>query len=456
MSRKNKHRKRSAVWPKYLVLWVVVFACVAVIAWEQGWLPSLLERHHIVPEETQGISAMSTPSAVEPVFVSSSNPEAITTPTVTEAASSSPTVCPTPEITPKPTPEPTPTPAPSLTIVAVGDIMIHEKQLIDKHRGEDPYDFSCWFTHVKDSICQADLAIANFETTLVPPGSKYTGFPRFRSPIGIVTALKDAGFDVLTTANNHCFDGDWKGVVYTAETIREMGLAQTGTYLSQDEFDDVLIVEENGFRIGILAYSYTAKGPKPYAIKGLNKKQMAKDIELCKEKGAHIIVAMVHWGVEFDQKASKQEIELTQYLWEQGVDLVLGSHPHVLQTMDRQKVTRADGTETECAVIYSMGNFISNQKTTPRDVGIIYRAKYTMDGEGKPYLDGIEYVPTWVNLVKETAASRHYEVLPVGVALDDPTIVTEYNDTAKKRLRKAWDATLELMNQDTYGQPMKR
>ena len=440
MARKNKHRKPTRLHPMAWGMWTLVVLCAAALVWTL----------HELPGEEEG--------AVPP-------PAATAAAAITEApsmrpATRLPTEAPTPSAacTPAPTPTeaPTPTPPPSVTIAAVGDIMIHEKQLDEKHRGEDPYDFSCWFAHVAESIASADLALANLETTLVPPGSQYTGFPRFRSPVGIISSLKDAGFDVLTTANNHCFDGGWDGVVYTAQTIREMGLAQTGTYLSQEEFDDVLVTEAGGFRIGILAYSYAANGPHSYAIKGLDREQMRRDIAACRAKGAEIIVAMVHWGVEYSQTPSASAKDLTQYMWKEGVDLVLGSHPHVLQTMDRQRVERTDGEIRECAVIYSMGNFISNQKTWPRDVGLIYRATFTRNGAGKPQLEGIAYVPTWVNLVKETASSRHYEILPVGVALEDPSIVTQYNDTAKTRLRKAWDSTLELMDGETYGVPAKK
>lgn len=254
----------------------------------------------------------------------------------------------------------------TLHLVFAGDIMTHGPQIRAALGKEGQYDFTPSFSLVKPLIEQADLAIGNLETTF--GGKPYSGYPMFSSPEAFGTALRDAGFDVLTTANNHSCDRGRFGVINTIDVLDSLGIATTGSYRTKEERTSrtPLLVTVKGVKLAILAYTYGTNGlpiPNPALVDTISREQIARDLQRADSLGADYKIVQIHWGNEYERLPNKRQKDLAQWLTEQGVHAIIGSHPHVVQesTFLKRQNTQQDST----FVVYSMGNFISNQITPP-------------------------------------------------------------------------------------------
>ncbi len=262
-----------------------------------------------------------------------------------------------------------------ITLLFAGDLMQHATQ-IEAARQGDTYNYAPCFQHVKDEISRADLAIGNLEVTLA--GKPYTGYPSFSAPDEYLFALRDAGFDVMLTANNHCLDRRRKGLERTNQLLDSLGLARAGTYINKKEREEryPLIVEKKGFRIAFLNYTYGTNGipvTEPNIVNFIDKEQMKADILAARRKRPDIIIACMHWGLEYRLLPEKQERELADWLIAQGVDHVIGSHPHVVQPMEIQEDVH---TPYRHVLVYSLGNFISNMSNENSDGGAMVKLKF--------------------------------------------------------------------------------
>lgn len=357
----------------------------------------------------------------------------------------------TPELTPeptpepvrteKPTPEPMPSPAPDVdvTLRFVGDIMCHDRQIRAAER-EGSYDMSDWFSTIAPSIQGADLAVGNLETTFAGAEKGYGGFPHFNTPDEYADALKEAGFDVLTTANNHTYDFRLGGIERTLRVLDDRGIAHTGAYAREEDYDCQLIVDVKGVKVGILAYTdtFNRKPKEEWCVRELSEKQVKKDVAAMREQGADLIVCMVHWGSEYEEHVGSSQEKRARILAENGVDAIFGSHPHVIQTAEMLSVETDAGIKT-VPVAYSMGNFISNQQNRPCDMGVIFEITAHKSGEtGETAVTGASFVPT----VVYRGHSGHrdtYEVLPCG-------IYKEKSDHPKRhRCETVWEHEVNLM-----------
>lgn len=280
-------------------------------------------------------------------------------------------------------------------IVAFGDNLIHTS-LIDGGKQKDgTYDFSHIFSNVREEIGEADVAIINQETILSTAELGYSGYPRFGTPNAMGQAIVDAGFDVVLHATNHALDKGVKGIQNTMEywknqkDITMVGLSKSGKASSR-----VAIVEIEDIKIAILNYTYGLNGltlPKgeEYLVNMLNnKEQIIKDIAYAKKKADFIIVCP-HWGTEYSYEANKSQLDWVQFFFEQEVDLVLGTHPHVLQPVEQ---IESEGTDHKMLVYYSLGNFISGQDQVPRLLGGMARIKI-MKNDDKVEIVDSELVP---------------------------------------------------------------
>ena len=230
------------------------------------------------------------------------------------------------------------------------------------------YDFKNYFDKVTPYL-KADLVIGNQEVvlggeTLGITGSDYT----FNAPEEIAKQLPEIGFDVLTFANNHSYDRGMQGIVNTRKNLKAAGIQTTGAYEKKEQRDDILVVERNGIRFAILAYTYDTNqwidAENSFAINHfLNeehmfddrcKKQLARDVQKAKEQ-ADVVIAAMHWGTEFTYEIDAAQRDAAGFLNEQGVDIIIGNHPHCLQRVET--LTNAQGKET--FVMYSLGNFVS-------------------------------------------------------------------------------------------------
>lgn len=259
-----------------------------------------------------------------------------------------------------------------LTLLFVGDLMQHGPQ-IKAAQCASGYDYSDCFKHVKQEISAADLAIGNLEVTL--GGKPYTGYPAFSAPDEYLHAIKKAGFDILLTANNHCLDRRKKGLERTILLLDSLNIPHAGTYINQEERDGhyPLLVEKNGFRIVFLNYTYGTNGIEvtpPNVVNYIDKEQMKEDIRVARSLRPDAIIACMHWGIEYRSLPERSERELSEWLIHQGVDHVIGSHPHVLQPME---VRKDDSSPARHVVVYSLGNFISNMSKENTDGGAMVK-----------------------------------------------------------------------------------
>ncbi|MBK5240895.1 CapA family protein [Clostridium sp.] len=327
-----------------------------------------------------------------------------------------------------------------VSIVAVGDVIVHDEQLkaqYDKSIGK--YSFYNNFKYVKSHIESADIALANLETTLAGEEKKYTGYPLFNSPSSLVDAMKDCGFDILSTANNHTIDRGSEGVFSTLAEIQKRNLKAVGTRENLSE-KPYIIQDVKGIKIGVISYSYETprngndktlnaiKIPSKvtnlintfsyeYIEEDLNKIKV--QIDEMKGQGAEAIIFVIHWGNEYERKPNVHQISIANKLCDFGVDVILGSHPHVIQPIE---FITSEKTGKRSLVVYSMGNFISNQRYEYTD------NRYTEDGiivnidieksvsSNEIIISAVSYIPTWVNKYSDNS-KLVFEILPLGDAL---------------------------------------
>ena len=320
-----------------------------------------------------------------------------------------------------PAPEPEPKPIVSRLMVA-GDVMSHMPLTNDCYVKEtDSYDYGHVLRDAAQQLALADYAVANLETTLAG-GPEYSGYPRFNSPDGLAYSIRDAGFDLLCTTNNHCLDKGVSGLNRTLDVLDEAGVPHVGTYRTQEERDEnqgIYVADVGGISVAFLAYTYGLNGhrlPKdgPYAANVFNTdyytsvsnpdyELLRADMAAARALDADLIAVIIHWGWEYHTKQNRNQEELARFLVEQGAGLVLGGHPHVLQPYDMVSVTGADGEERQGFVIYSLGNFISNQnfsddrkKDLATKTTVILDLELTKSPDGNTSLTDVRYTPYYM------------------------------------------------------------
>ena len=288
----------------------------------------------------------------------------------------------------------------TITLTAAGDCLMHNTQIWSGLQEDGAYSFPTFFADVEDLIRQGDYSSTNFEAPMAGAAAGYSGYPLFNSPDAAAQAFKDAGFDLIITANNHIMDKGYDGAVRTMRVLHEQGLDTAGTYLSAEDREKFLIKDIRGVKVGYLAYSYSTNGipvpaEHPYFFNYLDKDLILADIKALRPE-VDVVVLVLHWGVEYSPKPTEEQKELAREFLAAGADIILGSHPHVIQTME---IIKTDGKDK--FVIYSMGNFISHQKGLERNSGIVLKVKFTKDlDQGETVLTEVAYTPTF---------SHHYD-----------------------------------------------
>ena len=292
--------------------------------------------------------------------------------------------------------EPTPI-VKTAKLAVVGDIMVHDYQYneaYDPATGE--YNFMHNFQDVKKYFQGNDLVIGNLELTFGGPDRPYASFPCFNTPDSFLDAVKDAGFDLLTTANNHSMDTGKAGVIRTLDKLDEYGIEHFGTYRSQEERDTILYKDVNGIRFAFLSYTYGTNGipvPEEYLVNLIDEDQMVSDIKEAR-KHADVVVVMPHMGNEYETYPRDIFVEWADLMFEAGADIGLASHPHVLQKMEYRTIDHGDG-EQDGFIIYSLGNFISSQTTPPRNASIILHLTVEQIADEAPNVTEVSFVPIW-------------------------------------------------------------
>jgi poly-gamma-glutamate synthesis protein (capsule biosynthesis protein) len=300
----------------------------------------------------------------------------------------------------------------TLTLLFIGDVMGHSPQINSAYAPEfKSYSYDSVFSRIKPFIEKCDISIANLEVTLA--GAPYTGYPTFSSPDELAVALKNAGVDVLATANNHSADRGKNGITRTINVLNQQAIAHTGTFVSQAERDSVypLILEKNGFRIALLNFTYGTNGipvPAPTRVNLIDTAQIRMDYEKARALCVDEVIAFVHWGEEYMSEPNSQQEQLADYLHHLGIRIVIGSHPHVLQRMEAAFDT--DSTQGRVTV-YSLGNFVSNQRARYRNGGAVAYVKLAKR-QAKSAITSTGYLLAWVH-TPVRQGKKLYQVLPV-------------------------------------------
>lgn len=338
-----------------------------------------------------------------------------------------------------------------LNIAAVGDVMVHKPQIPAQYDSSTgTYNFDNNFEYIKKYIEKADLSLCNLETTFA--GGKYTGYPVFNAPESLGTALKKAGFDVALTANNHMMDMGLDGMKRTLEIARKEGLQTAGTHLDGEK--NYTIVDAKGVKVGIVAYFYET--PTVDAIPTINGNHISNeawpllntfnyktlDEDLLKVKqsiqdaradGAELIICYFHWGEEYQRTPNEYQQFIAKEAATYGADMIFASHPHVLQGME---VLAGDVSGKQVPVFYSMGNFISNQRTETLDnryteQGIIAEVDLEYMKSTKKVLSiKMNAIPTWVEKYNKNGKDV-YTIIPLDDTLSQNPSLAESGDLSR-------------------------
>ena len=329
------------------------------------------------------------------------------------------------------------------TILAAGDLMTH-LPIVRSGASGTGYSYEYIFQHVSPYIAGADYAVVNLETTLSgTDGKEYTGYPKFNAPDAIASSAYHVGFDMMLTANNHCYDYGTAGMLRTLDVIQQAGLDTLGTISSVEE-TRYTVKTINGIRIGMVNYTFAdiiddrnapvINGMQvdsksaglintfDYANLDLFYTEMENHIAGMQAAGAEAIVLFIHWGDQFSVSPTSTQKIIAQKMCDLGVDVIAGSHPHVVQPITQ--LTSADGTnQTLCA--YSLGNFLSNQRadnialeTGHSEDGLMFTFTFVKYSNGEVHVEYVDLMPTWV-LVKGNENNKTFHILPLDVAVED-------------------------------------
>lgn len=333
--------------------------------------------------------------------------------------------------------------ADTLSLLFVGDLMQHDAQLDAARKSDGTFDYGGCFEEVDAEIRKADLAIGNLE---VPLGGKpYTGYPAFSAPDEWLYAIRDAGFDVLLAANNHCLDRGTRGLVRTIEMFESSGLDYAGIYRDSVERAEryPLLVEKKGFRIVFLNYTYGTNGipvTPPAIVNRIDVEQIRQDILRARQMRPDAVIACMHWGIEYELLPEASDRKLAEWLLSLGVDHVIGSHPHVVQPVE---VVDTLPDKAPHVVVYSLGNFISNMSRVYTDGGMMVKLLLKKSPE-KAKLAGCGYSFVWTSR-PVLSGKRDFKIYPSDISPE------RLNTVEKSRMEGFLNKVRELFRRHTKG-----
>ncbi len=292
----------------------------------------------------------------------------------------------------KETPVPTTTPEPTtkpiskdttnkkVTLMAVGDDLVHTSVIESGKQSNGTYNYDHLFTNILNDIKKSDLSVINQETVLGGKALRFSGYPRFNSPQEIGDAISKAGFNIVLHATNHAMDKGEQGMQNSINYWKKhKNITVLGVNETEEEYNNVKVVESNGIKIAMLNYTYSLNGlplpsNRPYMVNMLDEEKIRKDVALAKQK-ADFIIVFPHWGTEYVYEPSSSQKRWTKLFLETGVDLVIGAHPHVIEPVEW--LEGEDGHKM--LVYYSLGNYVSGQDAYPRMLGGM--AKITIESK---------------------------------------------------------------------------
>ncbi len=354
-------------------------------------------------------------------------------------------------------------------IAVTGDVMLH-LPIVRSSETANGYNFDSIFTYIRPHVSAADYAVANLETTLSgTEGKEYTGYPNFNSPDAISVSAKRAGFDLLLTGNNHSYDYGIAGLKRTLNVLKTNELDTLGTLESREESRHVLKTI-GGVRIGMASYTFadiddngnvtinglTTDSTSSGLINAFDYDKLSQfytevegQISAMRASGVDAIVFYIHWGDSYATRTSEDQEDIAQRLCDLGVDVIAGSHPHVVQPIDLLTSTTDPNHQTLC--LYSLGNFLSNQRannislTSGHSEDAIL-ASFTLSkyNDGSVRVSAFSLMPTWV-LIRGTGDDRDFYVLPLDQTISDWKTTYELSSAQHADARNSYNRTMAIV-----------
>jgi hypothetical protein len=333
----------------------------------------------------------------------------------------------------------------SLKIVFAGDIMGHDTQIQGAYDAQTgSYNYEPTFRYISSYIEDADIAIANLEVTLA--GAPYSGYPRFSSPDNLAIAAREAGFDIFVNSNNHALDRGKRGFNRTLDVLDSLDIIHTGTFRNINEKDLYypLIVEKNNISIALLNYTYgtnSLKEDTPCIVNRIDTALIRKDILKARSACVDYIIITMHWGNEYDRYENEAQVCLAEFMLSSGADAVIGSHPHVVQPVRLYYPDNSDSSVFNI-VVYSLGNFVSNQREQYKDGGIIFELELIKTGMGTRVLN-YSYLPSWVYREDKKDKSSFY-IIPAGLYAENESFFN-FSDYDRYKITRFYNDTKGLL-----------
>lgn len=353
------------------------------------------------------------------------------------------------------TPDPTPTPVAKLTatILAAGDVIMHDNVIKSGKKDDNTYDYTEIFSEIKPYVQKADFSVINYEGVTLDSDKNYAGYPLFNAPPAIISAIADTGFDMVNNGNNHSLDKGLKGLLETRNIIKEKNMQVIGTYNDKGE-SRYKIRDLNGIKVGFLSYTYgcnmnenrLTEEERETHISLIDNKKIETEIQTLSPK-VDLVVVLMHWGVEYRKEPTNEQKKLADDIFSWGADVILGSHPHVVEPSDTREV---DGEVKY--LVYGMGNFLSNQigGDNPNERNNDYTEDSMMilieieknNITGKTSLISVQHIPTWVYRYTEQDIYK-YTIYPV----PSPDIIdSEVSDSAlAEKLKNSYNRTMKMV-----------
>ena len=453
--RRRRRRRRRKINYTFFIFWgcvllVILGIIAAVITLSRG-------------DDPESGDTTTAPSPNSSVQTTEGNENGSEEPTTSDAITDTTT-----EAT-----EPPVTLVSTATVAATGDMLMHMPCIEPAKTSDGNYNFEHYFTYLQDYVQQADYAVANLETTLcgLENGYEYSGYPNFNCPDGIVPSLQNVGFDMLLTANNHCYDTRSNGYHRTQQVLKEYGMDYTGT-ISSAEDPNYLIVDVNGINLGMICYTYednedpdtvapngiTMTSKDKVLINSFNNKDLETfytriegQIGEMESAGAEAIVLYIHWGVEYQTTQNQTQSTIAQKMCDLGFDVIVGGHPHVIQPMELLTSTTDEDHKTIC--LYSTGNALSNQRrdlmnlnTGHTEDGILFSFTFAKYSDGTVRVEDADLLPTWIEKHTSDATGKIvYDIYPLDNEIEDWKTQLKLNDTGLKNARESYDRTMAIV-----------
>lgn len=343
----------------------------------------------------------------------------------------------------------------TFTLTSLGDTLCHNTQYWDAYNSKtDEYDFSYVYEDIKNYTLSSDITIGSLETTFAGKENGYSNYPTFNTPDSLATALKDIGVDVVSLAGNHALDYGYTGLCRTIDVFNNIGLSHLGTYKTAEDQEKILIKDVKGVKIAFINYTYGTNGiplpsGKDFCVNLIDKDFIKKQINQAKEQNVDMIVACMHWGTEYRTTANSEQKDLANFLFENGVDVILGNHPHVLEPMEKKTITLQDGTTKDVFVVYALGNFTADQRDEITRDSAILNLTITKNSDGKISIDKVNYVPIY--MYKNTNVSTHkFKILDIEKTIKDyeEGKNTSINSTVYNNLKKQLEKIKSILGDE--------